>query len=64
MMKRSLNISINSQDLETDNRNHYYSLILSIVLLPLLLPLSALLALVEVIFQRSGTVEIVARVKD
>ncbi|MFZ4855026.1 MAG: class I SAM-dependent methyltransferase [Desulfuromonadaceae bacterium] len=55
---------LNSQDLETDNRNHYCSLILSIVLLPLLLPLCAMLAIAEVLIHRSGTVEIVARLND
>ncbi|MDD2735826.1 MAG: class I SAM-dependent methyltransferase [Desulfuromonadaceae bacterium] len=55
---------LNSHDLETDNRNYFCSLIISIILLPLFLPLSALLAIVEVMFHRSGTVEIVARVED
>lgn len=55
---------LNSQDLETDNRNHYFGLIISIMLLPLLLPICAILAIIEVLFHRSGTVEIVARGKD
>ena len=54
---------LNRHDLSTDNRNHFCSLTASIVLLPLLLPLSVLLAVVEVLCHRSGTVEIVARLK-
>lgn len=54
---------LKNDELERENRSHYCSLFISLVLLPILLPLSTLLAVVEVLFHSSGTVEIVARVK-
>lgn len=48
-------------NLEPDSKTHYGSLIVSIVIMPLLLPLSILLAVLEVLFHAGGTVEIIAR---
>lgn len=58
-----LYVFLNCDDLETENRSHFCSLIFSFALLPLLLPLSFLLAIAEVLFHRSGTVEIIAQRK-
>jgi 2-polyprenyl-3-methyl-5-hydroxy-6-metoxy-1,4-benzoquinol methylase len=51
---------LSSDDLDTDNLSHYFSLIVSLVLMPLLLALSLLLAVLEAAFHASGTVEIIA----
>jgi 2-polyprenyl-3-methyl-5-hydroxy-6-metoxy-1,4-benzoquinol methylase len=52
---------LSSDDLETDNRSHYCSLVVSLALMPLLLPASLLLAELEAVFQAGGTVEIIAK---
>lgn len=46
-----------------DASSHYVSLFFSLVLTPLLLPTSVVLAFVEALFRAGGTVEIVARAK-
>lgn len=52
---------LSSDDLDTDNMTHYFSLVVSLLLLPLFVPLSLLLAAVEAVFHAGGTVEIIAR---
>ncbi|MDD2899690.1 MAG: class I SAM-dependent methyltransferase [Desulfuromonadaceae bacterium] len=52
---------LSSDDLETDNLTHYFSLIVSIALLPLLVPVSIILTVLEAVSHAGGTVEIVAR---
>jgi 2-polyprenyl-3-methyl-5-hydroxy-6-metoxy-1,4-benzoquinol methylase len=52
---------LSSDDLETDNMTHYVSLFVSIAVMPLLLPVSILLAALEAVSHDGGTVEIIAR---
>ncbi|HIJ86961.1 MAG TPA: class I SAM-dependent methyltransferase [Desulfuromonadales bacterium] len=52
---------LSSDDLDTDNLTHYFSLVVSLLLLPLFIPLSLLLAVLEALFHAGGTVEIIAR---
>lgn len=56
-----LYLFFSSDGLETDNLKHYCSLVVSLVLMPLLLPVSILLAALETVFHAGGTVEIIAR---
>lgn len=52
---------LSSDDLERDTTGRHASLLLSMLLLPLLFPLSILLALLESACRAGGTVEVVAR---
>jgi SAM-dependent methyltransferase len=48
-------------DLALEKRSYLLSLVVSILLLPVLLPISAVLAFLEAVFHAGGTVEIIAR---
>lgn len=52
---------LSSDGLATDNRSHYFSLIISLCLTPVLFPPSILLAVAETVFHAGGTVEVIAR---
>jgi SAM-dependent methyltransferase len=54
---------LSSDDLETHPGAHIFSLAMSWILMPMLLPVSTILAVAEAICRAGGTVEIVARVK-
>lgn len=51
---------LSNADLERDTRSHYGSLLISLALLPLALPFSVALAVLEAVFHAGGTVEVIA----
>lgn len=51
---------LSSSGLERDIRGHYGSLLISLALLPLALPFSVVLAVLEAVFHAGGTVEVIA----
>lgn len=54
---------LSSDDLETDKRSFYGALSVSLILVPLVFPLSVALAALESLFHAGGTVELVARLE-